>query len=142
MRSLLRALGVRRSTLAAARLYAERSLLSVRGDARARPTGRILCYHSVGTPAWGVNDVSPARFRRQLESALRRGYRFVPAREIALTGGTAVPPGAKVAAAGETPAATGLAAMRRKADLASLKMVSAPYCQLTCSEVFWIMTMP
>lgn len=83
----MRALGVRRSTIATARLYAERSLLSVRVGARARPNGRILCYHSVGTPAWGVNDVSPGRFRRQLESALRQGYRFVPAREIALTGG-------------------------------------------------------
>lgn len=87
MRSVARALGVRRSTLAAARLYAERSALSLRYGTAERQTGRILCYHSVGTPAWGVNDVTPARFRWQLESAMRRGYRFVPAQEIALTGG-------------------------------------------------------
>lgn len=62
-------------------------MLSVTRPAHERTAGRILCYHSVGTPAWGVNDVSPARFRWHLESAMRRGYRFVPAREIALTGG-------------------------------------------------------
>jgi peptidoglycan/xylan/chitin deacetylase (PgdA/CDA1 family) len=44
---------------------------------------RILCYHSTGTPLWGVNDVSPARFRRHLELALAGGYRFVPAADIA-----------------------------------------------------------
>jgi peptidoglycan/xylan/chitin deacetylase (PgdA/CDA1 family) len=45
--------------------------------------GRVLCYHSIGTPAWGVNDVSPDRFRSQLEAALKAGYRFVPADLIA-----------------------------------------------------------
>jgi peptidoglycan/xylan/chitin deacetylase (PgdA/CDA1 family) len=34
-----------------------------------------------------VNDVTPQRFRRQLELALRAGYRFVPASQIARTGG-------------------------------------------------------
>lgn len=87
MRSVARAVGLRRSTLAAARLYAERAALSFGSGTVRRETGRILCYHSVGTPAWGVNDVSPRRFRLQLESAMRQGYRFVPARAIALTGG-------------------------------------------------------
>ena len=38
--------------------------------------------------AWGVNDVSPAQFRRQIELALREGYRFVAASEIGRTGGS------------------------------------------------------
>jgi peptidoglycan/xylan/chitin deacetylase (PgdA/CDA1 family) len=37
----------------------------------------------VGTREWGVNDVTPGRFRRQLELALRAGYRFVPEIKIA-----------------------------------------------------------
>ena len=66
----------------AARLRAERELLA-RWRPRPWPGGsRILAYHSVGTPSWGVNDVSPARFRRQLELALAAGYRFVPPREL------------------------------------------------------------
>jgi peptidoglycan/xylan/chitin deacetylase (PgdA/CDA1 family) len=43
----------------------------------------------VGTPEWGNNDVSPRRFRRHLELALDAGYRFVPAEDIARTGGAA-----------------------------------------------------
>lgn len=43
----------------------------------------MLSYHSTGTPAWGVNDVSPARFVEQLELAARLGYRFVPAAGVA-----------------------------------------------------------
>lgn len=77
-----RAVGVRRSRLAAARMCCERNVL-----ARVRRPGpltsRILCYHSVGTPQWGVNDVSPAQFRGHIELALREGYRFVPADTIA-----------------------------------------------------------
>jgi peptidoglycan/xylan/chitin deacetylase (PgdA/CDA1 family) len=49
----------------------------------------VLCYHSVGTPEWGVNDVSPERFRRQLELALRAGFEFVPLANI--VDGTAPP---------------------------------------------------
>src|SRR4051794_31406587 len=56
-----------------------------RGD--PRNTGRILCYHSIGQPLWGVNDVSPKQFRRHLELALKAGWRFVPAAEIVRTGG-------------------------------------------------------
>jgi peptidoglycan/xylan/chitin deacetylase (PgdA/CDA1 family) len=54
---------------------------------RERSQGRILCYHSVGQPLWGVNDVSPRQFRRHIELALEAGYRIVPASEIARTGG-------------------------------------------------------
>lgn len=54
-----------------------------------RTKGRILCYHSIDEPVTGVNDVSGDRFRRQIESALKQGYRFVPASEIALGGGGA-----------------------------------------------------
>lgn len=46
-------------------------------------TGRVLCYHSVGTPEWGVNDVTPAVFREHMELALSLGYRFVPAARVA-----------------------------------------------------------
>ncbi len=44
---------------------------------------RIFCYHSIGTPEWGVNDVSPARFAAHLEAALVAGRSFVPASTIA-----------------------------------------------------------
>ncbi len=52
-----------------------------------RAAGRILCYHSTGTPEWGVNDVRPADLRRQIEMALALGYRFSPAEEIRRGGG-------------------------------------------------------
>lgn len=84
----LRRLGVRRSRLAAVRMCCERHMLAAFPARRTAPAaGRILCYHSVGTPEWGVNDVSPKRFRRHIELALQRGHRFVPAEHIARTGG-------------------------------------------------------
>ncbi len=52
-------------------------------------TGRVLSYHSTGTPAWGVNDVSPANFVSQIELARDAGYRFCDVRDI--TSGTAGP---------------------------------------------------
>jgi peptidoglycan/xylan/chitin deacetylase (PgdA/CDA1 family) len=67
----------------------ERHVLARSRRPRAAPNGRILCYHSIGTPRWGVNDVPPARFRRQLELALKWGYRFVPAATIAAGKGEA-----------------------------------------------------
>lgn len=90
LKAALRRAGLRRDHLVAARVRAERHLLAaVRRRGRTPAAGRILCYHSVGTPSWGYNDVSPVRFRRHLELALRRGYRFVPTDEIARTGGRA-----------------------------------------------------
>jgi len=79
--------GVERSHVAAARMCCERHLLAAVAAQRERPVGRILCYHSIGQREWGVNDVSPQRFRRHIETALHAGYQFVPAEEIARTGG-------------------------------------------------------
>jgi peptidoglycan/xylan/chitin deacetylase (PgdA/CDA1 family) len=87
IKSLVRKSGLRRTQVAAARMCCERNILATVGKRRQRTAGRILCYHSVGQPTWGVNDVSPAQFRRQIELALREGYRFVPASEIGRTGG-------------------------------------------------------
>ena len=71
-----------RRRFASLRLAAARHRLSVFGQARP-PRPRILCFHSIGTPEWGVNDVTPARFTRQIELALERGHTFVPASLIA-----------------------------------------------------------
>jgi hypothetical protein len=72
-----------RERLAKVRMYCERQTLAAFGSRNAKPGGRLLCYHSVGQAELGVNDCSPPRFRRQIELAIRRGYRFVPAAEIA-----------------------------------------------------------
>ena len=64
----------------------ERSLIAALPRSPQQPRSRILCYHSVGTPEWGVNDVPPDRFRRQIELALREGYQFVPAGILAREG--------------------------------------------------------
>ncbi len=73
--------GVTRARVASARMCCERTALAVRPRHAVR--SRILCYHSVGTPGWGVNDVTPARFERQLRLALADGWRFVPPSAIA-----------------------------------------------------------
>lgn len=67
---------------AAARMYAERHAVPTMHRRRSTEA-RILCYHSVGTPEMGVNDVVIDRFRRQIETALAAGYRFSSARELA-----------------------------------------------------------
>lgn len=82
------AVGLTRPRAAALRMFCERYALAVCGRTMPRLGGRILCYHSLGQPLYGVNDVHPARFRRQIEFALRSGYRFVPAASIAETGGS------------------------------------------------------
>jgi peptidoglycan/xylan/chitin deacetylase (PgdA/CDA1 family) len=58
---------------------AEREVLSRVGRRDGTQRARILCYHGVGTPAWGVNDLDPRRFREQIELSLSAGYRFVAA---------------------------------------------------------------
>jgi peptidoglycan/xylan/chitin deacetylase (PgdA/CDA1 family) len=88
LKQIIRSTGLRRHHVAAARMYCERHILAATRAARKRSRGRILCYHSIGQRASGVNDVTPARFRRQIESAIGAGYRFVPARNIAREGGT------------------------------------------------------
>ncbi len=87
IKQLIRRTGLRRQHVAAARMCCERHVMAALGTPRVRPSGRILCYHSVGQEAWGVNDVTPRAFRRQLELALKQGLRFVPADEIVATGG-------------------------------------------------------
>src|ERR1700683_1249478 len=89
-KNIIRATGLRRRHVAAARMYCERHLLATRVDARSartRAAGRILCYHSVGQTASGVNNVEPEQFRRQIELAVRSGFRFVSPEHIARTGG-------------------------------------------------------
>ena len=68
------------------RLSAERWALAVGtrvagGQAPAR-RGRILAYHSVGTPEWGVNDVSPRDFERHLQIAVDDGWSFATPAEV------------------------------------------------------------
>ncbi|GAA1919489.1 hypothetical protein GCM10009775_10070 [Microbacterium aoyamense] len=83
-----RAAGAVGGRIAAGRMVVERHALASAGTDMRRSGGRILCYHSLAQPrVWGVNDLTPNRFRQQLESALDAGYRFVPASEIVRTGG-------------------------------------------------------
>jgi peptidoglycan/xylan/chitin deacetylase (PgdA/CDA1 family) len=88
LRGLIRKTGLRRQHVASARMYCERNALAWWGRRRERKIGRILCYHSVGQPLFGVNDVSPAHFRRHIELALGAGLRFVPASDLARDGGS------------------------------------------------------
>jgi len=87
LRRIVRRSGIRRQHLASVRMCCERNVLATVGRRATRSGGRILCYHAVGQPLWGVNDVSPGQFRRHVEIALRAGYRFVPAAEIVRSGG-------------------------------------------------------
>ncbi|HLZ70662.1 MAG TPA: polysaccharide deacetylase family protein [Dehalococcoidia bacterium] len=83
LKRLTRRTGLRRHHVAAARMCCERALLAAVPRSRTAASGRILCYHSVGTPAWGVNDVSPRRFAQHLHWLLDAGCRIVPAEAIA-----------------------------------------------------------
>ncbi|MFT3723042.1 MAG: polysaccharide deacetylase family protein [Hyphomonadaceae bacterium] len=87
LKKIVRATGIERKQVAAARMCCERHLLAAVGRSRKRWIGRILCYHSIGQEEWGINDVTDKQFRRHIELALKAGYRFVPASEIARTGG-------------------------------------------------------
>ncbi len=89
LKQLARASGLKRRWIAKVRMAAERHALAVIPGRRPRDHGRILCYHSIGEPYWGVNDVSPRRFRRQIETALLAGFEFVPAAKLARDGGKA-----------------------------------------------------
>jgi peptidoglycan/xylan/chitin deacetylase (PgdA/CDA1 family) len=82
-KSLIRRTGLKRSHVAYARMYCERNFLAFSRRRSSRETGRILAYHTVGQPQWGVNDVSPTQFRRHIELALDAGLRFVPASALA-----------------------------------------------------------
>jgi len=87
LKHIVRATGLERKHVAAARMCCERHVLARVGRARKRYIGRILCYHSIGQEEWGINDVTPSMFRRHIELALEAGYRFVSAAELAKTGG-------------------------------------------------------
>jgi len=87
LKRAIRSTGLRRQHVASARMCCERNLLALTSRPKPREVGRILCYHSIGQEQWGVNDVSPTHFRRHIELALKAGLRFVPASELARTGG-------------------------------------------------------
>lgn len=89
LKRILRYAGLQRKQIAAGRMFCERHWLAATGRHSKRQTGRILCYHSVGQSDWGVNDVSPAQFRRHIELALGANYRFLLASDIARSGGNA-----------------------------------------------------
>jgi peptidoglycan/xylan/chitin deacetylase (PgdA/CDA1 family) len=93
VKKFVHATRLRRHHVAAARMYCERHLLATKTSAQSthtRSTGRILCYHSIGQAAAGVNDVKPNQLSRQIELALRSGFRFVPPAQIARTGGSPI----------------------------------------------------
>jgi len=87
IKRIARTVGLKRSRIAATRMYVERQALATVAKDRRRNHGRILCYHSIGQEWMGVNDVTPAQFRRHIDLALEAGYRFVPASKIARDGG-------------------------------------------------------
>jgi peptidoglycan/xylan/chitin deacetylase (PgdA/CDA1 family) len=70
------------------RLCAERWALAARQRVADGPSpvrrGRILTYHSIGTPEYGVNDLRPRDFERHLQIAVDDGWSFTtPAGVIA-----------------------------------------------------------
>jgi len=83
-KSILRRLGVNRMRAATIRMGCERRLLAAKRSRSLAPRdgGRILAYHAVGTPRWGLNDISPRRFRHQLKLALDAGFEFVDPLEL------------------------------------------------------------
>jgi peptidoglycan/xylan/chitin deacetylase (PgdA/CDA1 family) len=80
-----RVLRFTRARSASVRAGCERYALAAAAAVRRQPPedrSRILCYHATGTPSWGLNDLSPKRFARQIEWARREGWSFVDARDI------------------------------------------------------------
>jgi peptidoglycan/xylan/chitin deacetylase (PgdA/CDA1 family) len=63
------------------RLGAERWALAMRVPS-GPATGRILAYHSIGTPSWGANDVSPTDFERHLQIAADDGWSFATPADV------------------------------------------------------------
>ncbi len=68
------------------RLCAERWALAARQRGADGPgpvrRGRILAYHSIGTPRCGVNDVRPRDFERHLQIAVDDGWNFATPAEV------------------------------------------------------------
>ncbi|WP_170183677.1 polysaccharide deacetylase family protein [Pseudonocardia hydrocarbonoxydans] len=69
----------------AGRLGWDRWVLALRENRRPpESAARILAYHSIGTPSWGVNDVRPRDFERHLQIAVDDGWTFAtPAQVLA-----------------------------------------------------------
>ena len=68
------------------RLCAERWALAAWERAAGGPSparrGRILAYHSIGTPGYGVNDARPRDFERHLQIAVDDGWSFTTPAEV------------------------------------------------------------
>ena len=68
------------------RLCAERWVLAARQRAAGHPSpvrrGRILTYHGIGTPGYGVNDLRPRDFERHLQIAVDDGWSFTTPAEV------------------------------------------------------------
>jgi peptidoglycan/xylan/chitin deacetylase (PgdA/CDA1 family) len=68
------------------RLCAERWALAASQRVAGHPSpvrrGRILAYHSIGTPTCGVNDVRPRDFERHLQIAVDDGWSFATPAEV------------------------------------------------------------
>ena len=68
------------------RLRLERWALATRhrlpAGSGAGRRGRILAYHSIGTPEWGINDVTPGDFERHLQIAVDDGWSFATPAEV------------------------------------------------------------
>src|SRR5688572_1409595 len=82
LRLAVRRTGARR-IYAASRIRLERLVLSAVKPKTVRNSGRILAYHAIGTPEWGINDVSATQFEGHIHAALNAGFNFVSARKIA-----------------------------------------------------------
>jgi peptidoglycan/xylan/chitin deacetylase (PgdA/CDA1 family) len=65
------------------RIASARWAIALHGQAADR-RARILTYHSVGTPQWGINDLRPRDFERHLQIAVDDGWLFAtPAQVLA-----------------------------------------------------------
>jgi peptidoglycan/xylan/chitin deacetylase (PgdA/CDA1 family) len=68
------------------RLSAERWALAGWQRAAGRPSpvrrGRILAYHGIGTPEYGLNDLRPRDFERHLQIAVDDGWSFTTPAEV------------------------------------------------------------
>lgn len=69
-----------------ARLCSERWALAALQRAAGGPSparhGRILAYHSIGTPEYGINDLRPRDFERHLQIAVDDGWSFATPAEV------------------------------------------------------------
>ncbi len=99
LRSLRRIVGatapgraLRRGAVAG-RMFVERRALAATGR-RTPPRGRILAYHTIGNPVWGMTNVTARDFERHLQVAVDDGWTFATpaqvladpgARQLALT---------------------------------------------------------